>query len=326
MSKSQQLERILKIDALVRQREGYTAERLAGELEVSGRTILSDVSFMRDRLGAPLAARGHRGWYYTDPNWRLPDIPLTQGELFALTLGARMLESYAGTTYGNLLQSAIERMVKRLPEGCAVNLQRLVGDRVYFRSGVEVRLDPEVWLGLLDAIDRSRQVWIRYQSPKGLSERTLDPYDIDVYRASNSYVWGYCHLRQEMRSFRIDRIRKLRILDATFARDPAFNLQKLLESGFQYEVGGKPVAIAIDFDAATAPYITERVWHHTQEIKHHDSGAITLQFTASGLNDVKRWVLGYGRGAIVRSPPELVKMMREETNAMMRQNESGEFE
>ena len=50
-----------------------------------------------------------KGWYYTDPDWRLPSISLSQGELFALTLGARMLEAYAGSAYLEELRSAIAR-------------------------------------------------------------------------------------------------------------------------------------------------------------------------------------------------------------------------
>ena len=45
--------------------------------------------------------------HYTDPQWRLPNISLSQGELFALTLGARMLEAYAGSPYAQELSSAI---------------------------------------------------------------------------------------------------------------------------------------------------------------------------------------------------------------------------
>ena len=55
-------------------------------------------------------------------------------------------------------------------------------------------------------------------------------------------------------------------------------------------------------------------------------GSITLCFSATGLNDIKRWVLGYGRGAIAKSPPELVKMLQRETSTMARQNEMGGFE
>jgi len=85
---------------------------------------------------------------------------------------------------------------------------------------------------------------------------------------------------------------------------------------FQHEAGGIPVAVAIWFDAVTAPYIRERRWHPTQEIQEHADGSLTLKMLVRGLNDLKRWVLGYGRGAVVQSPPELVQLVRKEIEGM----------
>jgi predicted DNA-binding transcriptional regulator YafY len=49
---------------------------------------------------------------------------LSQGELFALTLGARMLESYAGSAYAEELKGAIARLAERLPEKTWVDWQK----------------------------------------------------------------------------------------------------------------------------------------------------------------------------------------------------------
>ncbi len=119
------------------------------------------------------------------------------------------------------------------------------------------------------------------------------------------------------RSFRVDRIQKLQVLEQKFVRDPSFNAKEYLEQMFQYEVGGKPVPVAIWFNAPTSPYIRERRWHHTQEIEEHPDGSLTLHLVVGGLNDLKRWVLGYGKGAVVREPPELVELVRAELEGMM---------
>jgi predicted DNA-binding transcriptional regulator YafY len=82
------------------------------------------LDFLRDRYNAPLDYQKDKGWHYTDSDWRLPSISLSQGELFALTLGARMLESYAGNAYIEELRSAIARLSERLPEATWVDLQK----------------------------------------------------------------------------------------------------------------------------------------------------------------------------------------------------------
>ncbi len=314
-----QIERFLEIDRLLRGRERQTNGSLSEHLEVSDRTIRTDLKWMRDRYCAPVEFCTQRGWHYTDPDWRLPTIPLHKGELFALTLGARMLEAFHGTTYALELRAAISRLSERLPQQSWVDLQQLADNRISFRSGVQIDLDPAIWQQLEDACREQKSVQMRYYSPQNneTTDRGFDPYLLHIYRGTNPYVIGYCHLRSDMRWFRVDRIRSLTLLPASFTRNPTFDPQQHLANIFQYEVGGKPRAVVIWFDPKTAPFIRERRWHHTQEIEEHSDGALTLKMVVPGTNDVKRWVLGYGVGAIVREPPELVDLVCREIEGMM---------
>jgi predicted DNA-binding transcriptional regulator YafY len=313
-----QLERLLKIDELIRKPERQTAQALADVLEVSERTIRDDIAFMRDRFHAPVKFHRTYGYHYTEPTWRLPTIQLTKGELFALTLGARMLEACAGSAYALDLRSAITRLTERLPEQTWLDFQQLAEDHLVFRSGAETNLNLDVWQQLEEACRESKQVWMSYYtaSRNATSERVLDPYLLHIYRGTNPYVIGWCHKRDDVRWFRVDRIRELKLLEDSFKRKPDFNAKDHLEMIFQHEVGGVPVTVRIWFDAKTAPYIRERRWHPTQELQEHEDGAVTLQMVVRGMNDVKRWVLGYGRGARVLEPPELVAMAKEEVELM----------
>ena len=315
-----QLQRLLALDQLLRSQPRPTASRLAELLERSERTIRSDLAFLRDRYHAPLECSKSKGYHYTNAEWRLPSISLSQGELFAVTLGARMLEAYAGSLYVTELRSAIVRLSERLPEQTWVDLQQVATERILFRSGAETNLDPEIWHQLESACRQQKSVHMTYYtaSSNSTSDRKLDPYLLHIYRGTNPYVIGFCHKRQEVRWFRVDRIQRLESLSDTFVQDSTFDAKDHLEMIFQHEVGGVPVNVAIWFDAATAPYIRERRWHPTQELQEHPNGAVTLCMTLRGLNDLKRWVLGYGRGAIVQQPPELVELVQQEISGMAR--------
>lgn len=316
---SRHLERLLQLDSLLRTGQRPTTVSLAEALEVSERTVRSDLAFLRDRFNAPLEFNRRQGHHYTDAEWRLPSISLSQGELFALILGARMLESYAGSAYATELRSSIARLSERLPEQTWVNLQQIADERIIFRPGAEINLKPEIWSQLVEACRTSKQVQIRYYtaSRNQQSERIINPYLLHVYRGTNPYVIGFCHKRQAIRWFRVDRIQELQVLSEKFVRDPTFNAKDHLDKIFQYEVGGNPVPVAIWFDVPTAPYIRERRWHPTQEIQEHPDGSLTLHMVVAGLNDIKRWVLGYGKGAVVQEPPELVELVRAELEAMI---------
>jgi len=315
---SRHLERLLRIDSLLRSSERQTAVAMAEALEVSERTIRNDIAFLRDRYHAPIEFSKSRGFCYTDPDWRLPSISLSQGELFALTVGARMLQAYSGSAYLPQLQSAIDHLRDRLPEQTWVDLQKLANECISFGGGAGIDLNAEIWHGLETACQELRQVWMSYYtaSRDAVSERVLNPYLLHIYRGTNPYVIGFCHKRQEVRWFRIDRIRELKLLKETFVRDPTFNAKDHFAMIFQHEVGAVPLDVQIWFDSKTAPYIRERCWHPTQELYEQPNGSVILNLFVGGLNDLKRWVLGYGQGAIVLSPPELVDLVTEEIAAM----------
>jgi predicted DNA-binding transcriptional regulator YafY len=315
------LERLLNLDALLRTTQRQTASTLAEALEVSERTVRSDLALLRDRHHAPIEFSRKRGYHYTDLTWRLPSISLSKGELFALTLGARMLEAYAGSVYSQALRSAIAQLAERLPDQTWVDLQQVADEQILFRVGAETHLNPEIWQTIEEACRQQKTVQMTYYtaSRNSISDRKLDPYLLHIYRGTNPYVIGYCHKRQEIRWFRVDRIQQLDILPETFVQDPTFDAKDHLEMIFQHEVGTVPVNVAIWFDVRTAPYIRERRWHPTQELQEHSDGSLTLRMTVRGLNDLKRWVLGYGKGAVVKGPPELVELVKAEVVGMEEQ-------
>ena len=84
---------VLLIDQKIREGTAPNCGRLAQELEVSRRTILRDIDFMKYDLAAPLEYDpGKRGYVYSEPNWVMPSVRITEGELFALLVAEKALE------------------------------------------------------------------------------------------------------------------------------------------------------------------------------------------------------------------------------------------
>jgi predicted DNA-binding transcriptional regulator YafY len=311
------IERLIQLDTLLRSTRRYTAADLAQELEIGERSVFNYLKILKERWDAPVVNSLARGYYYEDPDWQLPAIPLTDGELFVLTLGAKMLQSYGGSAYRQELESAIGRLAERLPEVNWVDLRRLAEDNVVFRANASIDLDPKIWRSLETACQQQRRVSMVYYHPQRLEEgeREFEPYLLHFNR-NNPYVTGFCCWRQAMRDFRVDRIRSLRLLAGKFRRDPGFDREEYFRGTFQYQTGKEVQAIAIWFDVRTAPYIRERRWHPSQVLEEFEDGSLVLRFEAPGLEEVKRWVMFYGKGAVVREPPELVAMMKQEIAEM----------
>lgn len=319
---AQNIARLLQLDDCLRRIDGrWTAQALAIELEVSERTVRYDLDLLRERLHAPIANSRSRGYHYSDLSWRLSTIPLTQGELFALILGQRMLAAYAGTTYATVLQEAINNIAAHLPTEVWLDTQSLINAHISFWGGAETLLNPDTWSTLETACRQQRRVKMRYYtaSRDAESEREVDPYLLHLYRGTNPYIIGYCHNRQAIRWFRVDRIREISLSETHFERLSDFNPQTYLEQIFQAEAGSEVFEVQVWFDSQTAPYLRDRRWHSSQEVFEHPDRSLTLQFSVRGLNDVKRWVLGYGQGARALAPPELVAMIRNEIEGMQAQ-------
>jgi predicted DNA-binding transcriptional regulator YafY len=318
---SRHLERLLEIDSMIRERTRFTTQQMAERLEVSDRTIRNDLAFLRDRFNAPLAFCSVKGHHYTDSEWRLPSINLSMRELSAIMLGAKMLESYTGSAYVDDLNSAILRLSERIPDKIRINREEVGEQRIIFTGGAETHLDTEICHSLVKAVNQTVRVKIEYYtaSRDQVSQRIIDPYVLRIDRGTNYYMIGFCHNRQDMRYFRVDRIKKLKLLNSSFIRDKTFNVQEYLGKTFQIEVGtGEAKLVKIWFSRSTSPYIIERRWHKTQKVEEHTDGSITLEMEVAGLNDLKRWVLGYGGGAVVKEPPELVDLVKSEVEQLMK--------
>ena len=93
-------ERMLRIHQALQAGDYPNATRLAGELEVSTKSIHRDLEFMRDRLSLPLEYDGaRRGFYYTQSVSAFPTLQITEGELFALLVAEKALQQYRGTNF-----------------------------------------------------------------------------------------------------------------------------------------------------------------------------------------------------------------------------------
>ncbi|WP_027400800.1 HTH domain-containing protein [Aphanizomenon flos-aquae] len=100
---SRHLERLLEIDSLIRNNTRSTNKNIAEALEVSERTVRSDLAFLRDRLNAPLHFTRSQGHHYTNPEWQLPSISL----YFVLRVGG-VKERSLVTSLQNYLQNCFE--------------------------------------------------------------------------------------------------------------------------------------------------------------------------------------------------------------------------
>ena len=102
----------------------------------------------------------------------------------------------------------------------------------------------------------------------------------------------------------VDRIAAIKILESGFTVDPGFDVARHRQEAFAV-VWEKPKKVTVRFSADQAPYVREREWHPTQQIRDLRDGRLELTFRAGGTFEITRWVLGWGDTAEVITPRRL---------------------
>jgi len=276
------------------------------QFEVSRRTFLRDIDYMRLMLDAPIAYdRRRRGYYYTDPTFRLSAVQLREGELFSLLVADKVLRQYQGTPYENHLKAAFEKICRALPDGITVDLTA-ADAWLSFDMGPTRAPDIETFQTFAQAVRDCVAVRMRYhtQSRNRDTDRIVEPYHLHNHKG-DWYLIAFCRMRGTVRDFLLSRVLRAEPLDEGFLVPDDFDFAAYAAQSFDVEKGGDPVQVAVRFDAYQARWIRERQWHPTQQIVEHEDGSLTMEFQAAGLDEVARWVLSYGEHAVVLEPLRL---------------------
>ncbi|GAB6273805.1 MAG: WYL domain-containing transcriptional regulator [Peptococcaceae bacterium] len=308
LSHRSRIYRVLVIHSQVKAGKYPNTPKLASSLEVNKRTIQRDVEFLRDMLCAPLEySRVKNGYYYTS-SFEMPHLNLTEGEQVALFLGQKLLLQCAGTPLEEPIRNAFTKICLCFPQGVSVDMDSL-GQIISFDvqplRGDEQKLASTYHL-LTRAIEDKCSLNIHYYtvSRNELTMRKIDPYHLRYFQGV-WYLISYCHFRQEVRIFALDRIRKFEVLEETFQVKAEFSLEEYLGSSLGIERGEKVEEVKILFDPEQARWIRERKWHESQKIEYQPDGSLILCIKVSGLGEIKRWALSFGSHTKVLAPVSL---------------------
>lgn len=305
------LERMLRIHNLIQSGKYPNATMLAAELDVSTKSVHRDLEFMRDRLELPLEFyRARNGYHYTEEVSGFPSLQITEGELFALLVAEKSLHQYRGTTFEKPLVSAFKKMASSLPDTVSLNLAEWE-QTISFRTRAEPILNLAIFDALAKAAAQRQQLQLTYRKPgrRETELRIVDPYHLANINGE-WFLFAFCHLRGDIRTFVPARIQKLEQTGKIFARPQKFSLEKRLRDSFGVVSGMGNFDVAIQFNELVADYIREKKWHDSQELCELKNGGVELRMKLSSLTEIERWVLGWGGNAIVLHPPELAAAVK----------------
>lgn len=213
-------DRLFQIVQILRRRRLTTARHLSEQLKVSERTVYRDV---RDLIVSGVPVEGEAGvGYRLGKNFELPPLLFNLEEVEALALGMRMVQKWGDRDLSRAARSIIQKLDSVLPESESVKLESTKLFALSFRVSDQVRKTLRI---CRHAVNERRTLLVEYTDPKGNStKRTLRPLGL--------YFWGqtwtlaaYCELRKGFRSFRLDRVDRIRSGKEHFELVPPITLE-----------------------------------------------------------------------------------------------------
>jgi predicted DNA-binding transcriptional regulator YafY len=309
--------RLITLIMLLQRQPNQSAAQLAQALGVSVRTVQRYIT-MLDEIGIPIyAERGPYGGYTLVRGYKMPPLIFTPEEAVAISLGTSFLEEVWGRLYQEAARGAIAKLENVLPDeqrrevAWARQALRAVG-----MNWADSNLSMPYMELLRDAIHERRRVRMLY---RGRNQLQPEQRDVDPYTLVHSWGWryciGYCHLRQAIRSFRLDRMLDLVPLEQRFEQPTDFDLQAYLATDplFQLKVR---VRLRFERESALVALDNRAYWDSFEE---QPDGSVVVGFATPDLEGAASIVLRYGFPAVILEPKELRALVRERAMALAAQ-------
>ena len=309
-------ERIYQIDQLLNGRNFVTFQELMERLEVSKATLKRDLAYMRDRLNAPIIFDRDLGGYRLEKQtknakYELPGLWFNADEIFALLTMQHLLNNLDS---GGILSPHIKPLKSRLTELLGATNDPL--DQLQRRIKIETIGSRKFNLDHFQAIGSSllkrKQLHIDYlgRGKNEITSRDISPQRL-IYYKDNWYLDGWCHLKEDIRSFSVDAIQRVEILE-TKAKDVSEEkLNEELGSGYGIFSGKDIKWVTLKFSSERARWVSNEKWHSKQEGKFLEDGSYELKIPYSKEPELLIDVMKYGPEVEIVEPEDLRKKLQE---------------
>jgi predicted DNA-binding transcriptional regulator YafY len=308
-----QTERLYKIRHLLTAGRCLEREWLLAEFEISPATLKRDLAHLRDRMNMPIVFdRDRGGWRLdaTQPNvgtqYELPGLWLTAEEIHALLTMQHLLGQIdAGGLLGQQLATLADRLTTILGDGTghASDLARRI--RIQTVGSRKVRLPHFQAIG--SALLRRQRLAIEYfaRGRNQDSKREVSPQRLVHYR-DNWYLDAWCHLRRGLRSFSVDAVKAVHVVDKPAIEVSDSEVDAALGSAYGIFSGMDVKWARLRFSAERARWVAAETWHPRQRGRFGADGSWTLEVPYADARELVMDILRHVPEVQVLEPSDLV--------------------
>jgi predicted DNA-binding transcriptional regulator YafY len=294
--------RLLTVLELLQARGTISGPELAAVLEVDIRSVRRYVLSLQD-LGIPVeGTRGPGGGYRLRPGVRMAPLLFTEPEAVATTLGLLALRARGPIVDPAAREGAIAKLERTLPETTRASVEAL-REVVLDRPPDRTRPEAAIVALAAAAARRAERLHLVYRGHRtDETARDVDPWGVAV-TLDHWYLVGWCHLRRDVRQFRLDRVAALTVTGERASSPPTdFDPLAFVTRGIA-TVPARHVAV-VRFEVPYAD-VVERVPLAYGLLDEVDGG-VEGRFPSDDLDAMLRWLVGLALPMRLVGPPELL--------------------
>jgi predicted DNA-binding transcriptional regulator YafY len=284
------------------------ASELAAHFEVTERTIYRDIAALGE-AGVPICGEAGVG-YSLMKGYQLPPVMFTAEEASSLFVGGELVKQFTDASLHGPMASALEKLRAVLPRDRQDHVARLVSRTLIV--GQPGRASPETagqrWLLTVQqgvVLRRVLRMVYHGRDREEETKRDVEPHGV-VFYGGAWYLVAWCRLRQDFRHFRIDRIRQLELLPATFPPREGFSLERHMR---ETDTREQSLEVRVWFCRRSQERAQRESYATLIAGKERDRGTEFTLYTYS-LDWMAQWLLSFGTGAEALAPAKLRQKVR----------------
>ncbi|NHN27329.1 YafY family transcriptional regulator [Flavobacterium jejuense] len=300
-------DRIISILIQLQSKRIVKAQELADRFEVSLRTIYRDIRSL-ETSGVPIYSEPGVGYSLVD-GYRLPPVMFTREEATSFIASEKLMETFIDKELGKHYASAMFKIKSVLKNTDKDWLSSIASKVIVQQPSVHLFNEkvPDAMSVLFKSIADKTQVKLLYQAfDADSSERIIEP--VGVYHDHNNwYIFGFCHLRNDYRQFRADRIQGIEKTVIAFIKE-----HKPLEEYLNKEKECPTTQVVLLVDKKIVKYLDYEKKYHGFVSQKKIGDKIEMTFLCRDLeNGFSRWLLMFADYATIIEPQRLKERMLE---------------
>lgn len=315
-------ERLFHILQYLDNQETATAGELASHCQVSKRSIYRDMKLL-ESLGLYYISEGKQGYKLIHKPVRTPD-KLNFEEWIALILFPLISKDIISGEhpYYRAYQSGLEKIGARVADTKGVTAIRShLGERILFQDRYNDVYHPEVMAAVIEGITFDRRLEVNYYSMyrDKSTHRIIHPYYL-VPRGGHLYVIAFCQFRQDVRIFRLNRMKDIKVREEIFHIPGTFSISEFLSNRWKITADDEEVTMfSVKFQKEIARYIYEYEFYTETYLDNQEDGSLLLTAKVRSREEFIRWLRSFGPLAEVLKPHEVRNQLYKEYKVLYNQ-------